>query len=34
MAFDTFMVFVGVYADVEAAEADYEVIKDLHTRRA
>lgn len=31
MAIDTFMVFVGVYADVEAAEADYEVIKDLHT---
>jgi uncharacterized membrane protein len=31
MAVDTFMVFVGVYADVEAAEADYELIKDLHT---
>ena len=31
MAIDTFMVFVGVYADVEAAEADYELIKDLHT---
>jgi len=31
MAFDTFMVYVGVYADVEAAEADYELIQDLHT---
>ena len=31
MAIDTFMVLVGVYADVEAAEADYELIKDLHT---
>lgn len=32
MAVDTFMVFVGVYADVEAAEADYELVKDLHTK--
>ena len=32
MAFDTFIVFVGVYADVEAAEADYELVKDLHTK--
>jgi uncharacterized membrane protein len=31
MAFDTFMVYVGVYSEVEAAEADYELIKDLHT---
>src|ERR671911_817365 len=31
MAIDTFMVIVGVYADVETAEADYELIKDLHT---
>ena len=31
MAIDTFMVFVGVYADVKDAEADYELIKDLHT---
>ena len=31
MAIDTFMVLVGVYADVETAEADYELIKDLHT---
>src|SRR6187401_102387 len=32
MAFDTFIVYVGVYADVEAAEADYELVKDLHTK--
>ena len=32
MAIDTFMVYVGVYADVEAADADYEMIKDLHTK--
>ena len=32
MAFDTFMVYVGVYADVETAEADYDLIKDLHTK--
>ena len=32
MAIDTFMVYVGVYADVEAANADYELIKDLHTK--
>ena len=31
MAIDTFIVIVGVYADVETAEADYELIKDLHT---
>lgn len=31
MAIDTFMVLVGVYGDVETAEADYELIKDLHT---
>ena len=31
MAIDTFIVLVGVYADVETAEADYELIKDLHT---
>jgi len=34
MAIDTFMVFVGVYADVDAAKADYELIKDLHTKAA
>ena len=31
MAIDTFVVFVGVYADVEDAEADYQAVKDLHT---
>ncbi len=32
MAIDTFMVYVGVYADVEGAKGDYELIKDLHTK--
>jgi uncharacterized membrane protein len=32
MAFDTFMVYVGVYSDVDAAEADYDLVKDLHTK--
>ena len=31
MAIDTFVVFVGVYADVDDAEADYKAVKDLHT---
>jgi uncharacterized membrane protein len=31
MAVDTFLVFVGVYSDLEAAEADYQVVKDLHS---
>jgi uncharacterized membrane protein len=31
MAIDTFVVFVGVYADVDDAEADYQAVKDLHT---
>jgi uncharacterized membrane protein len=30
MAIDTLMVYVGVYANVEEAEADYQVVKDLH----
>ena len=30
MAFDTFMVYVGVYPDVDSAGADYELVKDLH----
>jgi len=30
MAFDTFMVFVGVYPDVGSAEADYDLVKNLH----
>lgn len=32
VAIDTFMVFVGVYADKEAAEADYELVSDLHRK--
>jgi uncharacterized membrane protein len=32
MAIDTFMAFVGVYDDVSAADADYEFVKDLHTK--
>ena len=31
MAFDTFMVYVGVYPDVDNAQADYDLVKDLHT---
>ena len=31
MAVDTFMAYVGVYPSVADAEADYELIKDLHT---
>jgi uncharacterized membrane protein len=31
MAVDTFMVFAGVYGNVDDAIADYEAIKDLHT---
>ena len=30
MAIDTFVVLVGVYADVADAEADYDAIKELH----
>jgi uncharacterized membrane protein len=32
MAIDTFMAFVGVYPGVEAAEADYQAVHDLHMR--
>ena len=32
MAVDTFMVYAGVYPDVAAAEADYYLVKDLHTK--
>ena len=32
MAVDTFMAYVGVYADVADARADYELVKDLHTQ--
>src|ERR671936_518929 len=30
MAFDTFMVYAGVYPSVADAEADYDLVKDLH----
>lgn len=30
MAIDTMMVYVGVYGSVEAAEDDYQLVKDLH----
>ena len=30
MPIDTFVVFVGVYPDAEAAEADYDAVKALH----
>ena len=32
MAIDTFMVFVGVYPGVHSAEADYDLVKDLHRK--
>jgi uncharacterized membrane protein len=32
MAVDTFVVFVGVYANDEDAEADYALVKDLHVQ--
>ena len=32
MAFDTFVVFVGTYPDLESAEADYELVKELHSK--
>ena len=31
MAVDTFMAYVGVYPGVADAEADYDLVKDLHT---
>ena len=31
MAIDTLLVYVGSYASVADAEADYELVKDLHT---
>jgi uncharacterized membrane protein len=31
MAIDTFMVYAGVYPGVADAEADYDLVKDLHT---
>jgi uncharacterized membrane protein len=32
VAVDTFIVFVGVYDNVSDADADYELVKDLHTK--
>jgi uncharacterized membrane protein len=32
MAIDTFIAFVGVYKDVADADADYQLVKDLHTK--
>ena len=32
MAIDTFMAYVGVYDSVSDADADYELVKDLHTK--
>ena len=32
MAVDTFIAYVGVYDSVSDAEADYELVKDLHTK--
>jgi uncharacterized membrane protein len=32
MAVDTFIAYVGVYPSVAEAEADYELVKDLHTK--
>ena len=32
MAVDTFVAYVGVYRKVEYAEADYQLVKDLHTK--
>jgi uncharacterized membrane protein len=32
MAVDTFIAYVGVYDDVSDANADYELVKDLHTK--
>jgi uncharacterized membrane protein len=32
MAIDTFIVYVGVYPSVADAEADYDLVKDLHTK--
>ena len=32
MAFDTFIVLAGVYPSVASAEADYDLVKELHTK--
>jgi uncharacterized membrane protein len=31
MAIDTYFAFIGVYRDLEAAKADYDAVKELHT---
>ena len=30
MPIDTLIAYVGIYGDVEQAERDYQVVKDLH----
>jgi len=32
MAIDTFIAYVGIYPNVDAAEADYDLVKDLHRK--
>src|SRR4051794_1883731 len=32
MAFDTFTVLVGVYPDLQSAETDYDLVKELHSK--
>lgn len=32
MAIDTYVVYVGVYAEKEAAEGDFELVRDLHSK--
>ncbi|GAB1640646.1 DUF1269 domain-containing protein [Krasilnikovia sp. MM14-A1259] len=32
MAVDTFLAYVGVYSSVDLAEADYDLVKDLHRK--
>ena len=32
MAVDTFIAYVGVYDTAEDADADYQLVKDLHTK--
>jgi uncharacterized membrane protein len=32
MAFDTFIVYVGVYPGLDGAQADYDLVKDLHRK--
>jgi hypothetical protein len=32
MSVDTFVAYVGMYDNAAAADADYEAVKDLHTK--